>query len=222
MLSRERIVAAAITLIDEHGVAALSLPALARELNVTAPSLYHYFHDKAAILAEVVRAIAASAPAPKLSDFDGDWVEWMVELSLSFRRTVLKHRNAAPIFVEFLPRELLISAYDRSAKVMTAAGVPPERQILILDGCDKLSLGSVLMEATAGPPNRAFIYSGFDPSLHAELARAVEAYAQSADELFRQSVRAHIHGVLTLDLEASQPAKRAPRSAPRRKNRASA
>jgi TetR/AcrR family transcriptional regulator, tetracycline repressor protein len=198
LLSRERITTAAIKVIDEHGLSALSLPTLAAELNVSAPSLYHHFHDKAEILREVARAIAVSAPAPRISEYGGDWIEWMVDLSNSFRKTVLKHRNAAPIFVEFLPRELLIGTYDRSATIMERAGVPAGLHVLILDGCDKLSLGSILMEATEGPPNRAHTYSGFNAETHARLARAVEVYAASADELFKQSIRAYIRGVMLM------------------------
>jgi AcrR family transcriptional regulator len=213
LLSRERITSAAIKLIDQNGLGALSLPALAAELRVSAPSLYHHFHDKAEILAEVARAIAISAPAPKIADYDGDWIEWMVDLSNSFRRTVLKHRNAAPIFVEFLPRELLIGTYDRSATIMEQAGVPAGLHVLILDGCDKLSLGAILMEAGEGPPNRAHTYTGFDADTHARLARAVEAYELSADELFKQSVRAYIRGVLLLAEDGSVGPRPAARSA---------
>jgi AcrR family transcriptional regulator len=196
LLSRERITRAATRIIDEQGLNALSLPALASDLGVAAPSLYHHFRDKGEILAEVARSIALSAPVPSLTD-PTDWIEWMVELSNNFRKAVLRHRNAAPVFIEFLPRELLISAYDRSAQVMERAGVPAELHVLILDGCDRIALGSILIE-TARTGESHVPYGGFDEAMHKKLARAIEVYSLSADELFKQTVRSFLQGCMQL------------------------
>jgi AcrR family transcriptional regulator len=53
LISRAGAVAAAIEIIDTEGLNALSLPRLARHLNVRAPSLYHHFDDKSEILGAV-------------------------------------------------------------------------------------------------------------------------------------------------------------------------
>jgi AcrR family transcriptional regulator len=50
LLSRERITAAALALIDAEGLAALSTRRLATELGVSGPSLYNHFATKEAIL----------------------------------------------------------------------------------------------------------------------------------------------------------------------------
>ena len=57
--------AAALRIIDEEGLDALSLPRLARDIGVRAPSLYHHFADKSAILAAVSRAIVAEIKVPR-------------------------------------------------------------------------------------------------------------------------------------------------------------
>ena len=52
-LSRERIVAAALDLVDEHGLEGLTMRALGQRLGVEAMALYYYFPSKAALLAAV-------------------------------------------------------------------------------------------------------------------------------------------------------------------------
>jgi hypothetical protein len=43
------------------------------------------------------------------------WVDWFVGISLSFRRAVLHHRNAAPILLGFMPRNVVIWNYELGA-----------------------------------------------------------------------------------------------------------
>ena len=99
--------------------------ARARELNVQAPSLYHHFRDRADILRTVARAIVLQSrvPAPAACR---TWVDWFVGISLSFRRAVLSHRNAAPILLEFMPRDVLISNRPPTGRASSArAATPP-------------------------------------------------------------------------------------------------
>ncbi|MFE4516446.1 TetR/AcrR family transcriptional regulator [Kitasatospora sp. NPDC056783] len=57
LLSRERIVAAALRLIDEEGLDALSTRRLATELSVSGPSLYNHFATKDELLDAVVDSV---------------------------------------------------------------------------------------------------------------------------------------------------------------------
>ncbi len=45
-LTRERVVAAALLIMDEEGLDAVSMRRVGRELGVEAMSLYHHVHDK--------------------------------------------------------------------------------------------------------------------------------------------------------------------------------
>ena len=57
LLSRERIVAAAIALVDAEGLAALSTRRLATQLGVSGPSLYNHFATKDDLLEAVADAV---------------------------------------------------------------------------------------------------------------------------------------------------------------------
>lgn len=57
LLSRERIVAAALALVDADGLEALSTRRLATELSVSGPSLYNHFATKDELLDAVVDSV---------------------------------------------------------------------------------------------------------------------------------------------------------------------
>ena len=50
-------------------------------------------------------------------------------ISLAFRRAVLSHRNAAPILLEFMPRDLLVRNYEIGVQILAELGVPPGQRI---------------------------------------------------------------------------------------------
>ena len=119
LISRDATVAAAIRIIDAEGLEALSLPRLARAMNVKAPSLYHHFADKSAILESVAREIVSATVIPRKPPAD-EWVEWLVQLCLNFRSAVLRHRNAAPVLLQHLPRDLLADIYEDRRRSITS------------------------------------------------------------------------------------------------------
>lgn len=146
LIRRDAVVEASLRIIDTEGLDALSLPRLARELNVQAPSLYHHFEDKAEILKAVARAIVVETRLPDPKSVP-NWIEWLVALSLAFRESMLRHHNAVPLLLQFMPRDVLIRNYNASALYLTEIGVPLEQVVLILDGLDKLTLGAGITEA---------------------------------------------------------------------------
>lgn len=198
MLSRDGVVAAAIRIIDSDGLSACSLPRLAGEFGVRAPSLYHHFADRAEIMAEVARAIVRETVVPRRSTHP-DWTEWFVTLALNFRRSILRHPNAAPILLEFVPRDVLSPLYDNAARYLTECGVPEHLHVLILDGLESLTLGAALTQATKQPADRSETFSQVDRSAEQALARAVDANRwDTTQELFAQAIRSFIRGAADL------------------------
>ena len=193
LLSRDLIVQAALRIIDRDGLGELNLPGLARELGVRAPSLYHHFRDKAGILAEVARTIVLETPYPKYRA-DPDWVPWMVELCVNFRRAILRHPNAAPVLLEHLPRDVMLARFEKSARKLRRAGVPEELHVTILDGCEKLALGSGLVDALhrQGPGRDAF--RELDPTDHEVLNKALDVLSLTSEDLFKAELRNFLDG----------------------------
>jgi len=194
LISRKATVEAAIAIIDTEGVEALSLPRLARELNVKAPSLYHHFADKNAILEAVSRAIVAKTVYPR-KPASGDWAEWFTQLSLNFRTAVLRHRRAAPVLLQHMPHDLLTDLFESAAAYLGECGVPVELHVQILDGLEKLTLGAALAEAMR-PPSRARVqFEHADPERHPVLTAAGRANQLNPRQIFEQLVRSYLLGV---------------------------
>jgi AcrR family transcriptional regulator len=192
LISRQATVAAALAIVDEEGPDALSLPRLARRLNVKAPSLYHHFSDKDEILAAVARAIVVTTKLPRQRS-DGDWVEWFTQLSLNFRVAVLRHRRAAPILLRHLPRDLLTGLYEYTATYLAECGVPVELHVQILDSLEKLALGATLTEAMRPPSRTRVQFAHADE--HPVLAAANRANTLTAAQMYERTVRSFLVGL---------------------------
>ncbi|NDZ95822.1 TetR family transcriptional regulator [Streptomyces sp. SID6673] len=196
LISRDAAVAASIDIIDSEGLEAFSLPRLAKYLGVRAPSLYHHFSDKNEILTEVARYIAGTSVARPRRRPGPDWPEYFVALSLNFRQSILRHRNAAPILLQHLPRELFVATYEDTARFLLESGVPVELHVRILDGMETLSLGAVLMDAMRGPSTKSTIFPNVDGESQPLLSEALTANDLSRKQLFEEMVRSFLHGII--------------------------
>ncbi|GAB4009153.1 TetR family transcriptional regulator [Nocardioides ultimimeridianus] len=194
LISQEATVEAALSIIDNDGLDALSLPRLARELNVRAPSLYHHFDDKNAILAAVSRAIVAKTVFPR-KPVSGDWAEWFTQLALNFRTAVLRHRNAAPILLQFMPRDWMTDMYENAAAYLEECEVPVALQMQILDGLEKLAIGATITEAMRPPSRGRVAFEHVDPERHAVLSAAAAANTLTPRQMFEHTVRSYLLGV---------------------------
>jgi AcrR family transcriptional regulator len=124
VLTREAILAAALELVDEAGIEALSMRRLATRLGVDPMSIYHHLPNKAAIVSGLVGLVFSTmAPVPA----DGAWPErvrtWArayLDLALAHPHLVLQivTDSAAASDAAILISEPLYAAFD-------AAGLPP-------------------------------------------------------------------------------------------------
>lgn len=87
-LSRERVLQAALQLVDESGLEALSMRKLAQELGVQAMSLYNHVANKDEIIDGIVDRVVGEFERP---DLTVDWKTAMRRRSISARKTLLQH-----------------------------------------------------------------------------------------------------------------------------------
>ena len=95
-LSRERIAAAAMALVDREGLPALSTRRLGEELGCEAMSIYHHFPSKAHLMDALVDLMLAQARVPLLAEWD--WLERLRRSAHGFRAMALKHPKFFPFF----------------------------------------------------------------------------------------------------------------------------
>lgn len=95
VLSRERILHAALEIVDHEGLEAISMRRLGEELAVEAMSLYNHVPNKAAILDGIFETVLAELPPARRS---GSWRATLRERAWAFRSVLRAHPNALPIF----------------------------------------------------------------------------------------------------------------------------
>jgi AcrR family transcriptional regulator len=95
-LSRERIAAVALALVDREGLAALSTRRLGDELGCEAMSIYHHFPNKAHLMDALVDLMLAEARVPTAGE--GAWLERLRGAAHGFRAMALMHPRFFPFF----------------------------------------------------------------------------------------------------------------------------
>ncbi len=87
-LTRQRVLAAAVTLADDRGIAAVTMRSLAQRLGVEAMSLYHHVPGKDALLDGMVDLVFDEIAVP---DGDGDWQAAIRARAMSARDVLRRH-----------------------------------------------------------------------------------------------------------------------------------
>jgi TetR/AcrR family tetracycline transcriptional repressor len=94
-LSRERIVDAALRVMDEEGLEGVSMRRVAREVGVEAMSLYHHVRDKDDLLQGICGRVMSSYEFP---DEKGSWVERAKAGARAWRRLLQQHPDVMRLF----------------------------------------------------------------------------------------------------------------------------
>lgn len=185
-------------MIDRDGLVTFSMPNLANEMSVRPASLYHHFRDKAEILTEVARLMVEQTQLPARPDRDA-WQEWFVALAANLRGVLLRHSNAAPLMLQFPPRDIMIALTERAAAVLVEyTDFPAYVHVLVLDTLEKITIGAALSEVMKVPEKRSLIYPQVDQAEHPILTRGLVSNPWTVDEMFRESVRALLAGMASM------------------------
>lgn len=95
-LTRERVVSAALALVDADGLDKLSMRRLAARLDVEAMSLYNHVSDKSDLLTGIADAVIAEIEIPDAAS----WRARITALLEELRRVSVAHPRAFPLVVE--------------------------------------------------------------------------------------------------------------------------
>ena len=193
VITKEKVAETALSLIDEDGLDALSLEAIATRMGVRGPSLYYHFQDKASILTEVARLVLGDLELERPAD---DWAQWLIDVSVTFYRRVLEHPKAAGILLQFMPDSSTVPGFARASKMLTEAGVDPSLQVLLMEGCEKLAWGWSLQRAAMARTTEARLSPARINRRWPELAVAVRNSRWTDEQLLEASLRAFIDGVV--------------------------
>lgn len=196
-LTPQIVVKAAIEMIGESGLEAFSMPKLAKALGISAPSLYHHFADKEALLAEVARTVATPDAAPSPASPDTHWTDYLVGQSVALRHTICAHPHCAPLLVRFMPRKNMFEEYEQMCRYLAASGVPARLHIKVIDGLTALTIGAAFLHENAAHYTVGGDGPTPDRDTHPALCAALDTIGEpSPDEQFETYLRTYLDGAL--------------------------
>ncbi|MEU4871560.1 TetR/AcrR family transcriptional regulator C-terminal domain-containing protein [Streptomyces sp. NPDC021608] len=215
-LSRERVLAAALGLVDEEGLSALSMRRLGARLGVEAMALYRYAEGKDALLDGLVEALyleleeRLSAGSSREDSAPPDPAAWRGELHRIARSTYevcMAHPQAVPLLttrmlaVPLARRPLaVLREHERVLVLLRDAGLGPDRTAAVFHAFTGWVLGYISVELRAMVDNPEEEDPAFRLGLHRmpphELPRLREIAATLAEPGGPQGLEAGLDALL--------------------------
>ncbi|MDT9693472.1 TetR/AcrR family transcriptional regulator C-terminal domain-containing protein [Streptomyces sp. P9(2023)] len=149
-LDRERIVTTSIRMLDEDGLAGLSMRKLATELGVTAMSLYWYVDTKDDIIEFALDSVYGEIDIAAV-DAAGSWQERIRVLALDYRRMLVRHPWTSPCAGQYLnigPHAIAVGTKIQEAVKDT--GLPMNRQPSAMSAVFQFVYGYGTLESQFG------------------------------------------------------------------------
>ena len=146
-LSRDLIVRTAVTLIERHGVAAVSMRRLAAELGAGAMSLYNHVPNKAALLDSIAEYVLADMELTV--DPKADWREAARALARSFREVAHRYPRCVMVVVSRQPNTTAgLRPVELALETVQAAGFHGRAAVRAMRAVVNYILGCLVQEAT--------------------------------------------------------------------------
>jgi AcrR family transcriptional regulator len=194
MLSRERIVSAALGLVDTEGLDAVSTRRLAIELGVSGPSLYNHVATKDDLLDAVVDAVVGEVD---LSMFPSpDWRGALDAWARSYRAALATHPGVIPVLpsrVGRRPNALRLA--DAVFGGLVDAGWPRREATRVGALMRYFITGSALGSFAGGFPEDATVYQGGDYPHLGEAHLLAQRQTEIDESAFDTGLRALLDGL---------------------------
>lgn len=164
LISRRRSLEAALEIIDNEGLAALSIRRLADKLGVNGASLYHHFENKDEIITGAARLALEDVRAPDMESVS--WREWLPQNARELRAALLLHPEIIPVVIGRSGVGLGPKRLDLSAKQLISEGVPSAAVMPMIEALELIAVGSALHESRSeGGDGTAALSNGEYPVL---------------------------------------------------------
>ncbi len=146
-LSRQRVAGAALTFIDEHGQAALSMRKLGADLGVEAMSLYNHVTSKDDLLDAVGDLLYNEVLSEFQTDPEWSWQQDLGELAHQYRAVAHRHPNALSLMTDrVIPSTVKYAFLEKCYSIFTKAGFETKAAALAFDTSASWVVGAVRQE----------------------------------------------------------------------------
>jgi len=170
-LTRQRIVRAALRIMDEEGLQAVTMRRIGRALGVEAMSLYNHVRDKEEILDSICEEVLSEFQVPDA----GDWREAIRAGAGEYRRLLLAHPRVITLMTARkgpVTNVDSLRVYEFALGMFREAGLTPSESLKALNALGSYILGSATMQlglTISGPADEAHTRA------HEDMARLAAA-----------------------------------------------
>ncbi|MDR7270202.1 TetR/AcrR family tetracycline transcriptional repressor [Pelomonas saccharophila] len=196
-LNRDDVLRAALELLNEVGIDALSTRKLAERLGVQSPTLYWHFKSKAALLDAMSAAVMQQSRAIATPGPGEAWQDWLMEDGRSFRKALLACRDGARLHAGTRPGEAQRGSIEARLALLCKAGFEPGPATVLMMSVGRFVVGWVLEEQSAQAPDAppSSLLAGPDAAQYPLLAQGwKQTVGGDPDELFERALRLLIDG----------------------------
>lgn len=182
VLDRAKISDAALALVDEGGLSALTMARLARRLGVAASALYNHVSGRGELELIIQDAIMSRVDVTAMRQLAAGGIglaDALRSWGRSYREIVSRHPDLVP-FIATVPiasAPLTLRMYEAVAAGLRAAGVPRDRVIPVIVAFESFLFGSAIDVHAPATVFRS--ESGTDPA--PEFRAAVGAFTRRVD-----------------------------------------
>lgn len=171
-LTRDRVIDAALRIMDEEGLDAVSMRRVGRELGVEAMSLYHHVRDKEDLLRGIRERVLCEFLDPGA---DGDWEVRARRAARSWREILRSHPNIMTLISgskRFDMTPVSVRPTETALRLLREVGLPEDDAVKAFCALGGFIVGFVMFEIgvmrTAGPADQQPTPEGLVPALSAE------------------------------------------------------
>jgi TetR/AcrR family tetracycline transcriptional repressor len=143
-IQHDQVVDAALELLDEQGLDALTTRRLAQKLGVESATLYWHFRDKSVLLAEMAAVALARHHTLAVPADTAQWHVWFADNARSFRRALLAHRDGARLHAGTTPDPDAVERIKPKIAYLVRAGLTEQESGMAMLAASQFTIGCVL------------------------------------------------------------------------------
>ncbi|HET6699031.1 MAG TPA: TetR family transcriptional regulator [Nocardioidaceae bacterium] len=207
LLNRALIRDTALGMIDEHGLAGLTMRRLAERLGVQAPSLYSHYPTKEHVLDAIADLLTDRVDT---SGFATDWRTGLVTWARSYHAALAAHPNAVPVVASGTGRrERYLEMADAVHGGLVGAGWPARYATMIAGSVKYLVIGAASTPFASGFADDIQVYLDRYPNL--TQAHRLREHAEEIDaDSFELGLAALVRGLEADYARVGSPLRRTP------------
>lgn len=179
-LTRERIVEAAMRVIDNEGLEALSMRRLGTELGVNPMAAYHYVPNKAALYDLVLDEVMSGVDLSTIDEARPIDVR-LKQAGRAYRTAILLHPRAIPVLAARSVRTITsLRPVEAFLGLLLEAGLDPMQSLAAVDAVAQYILGGAMGYYHHLVDSEAGAQRDFDPIDPAEFPHMTRVLAEGA------------------------------------------